>query len=1050
MSHTDEYLARMQELEATNRALRQRNQALEAEVAERTAALRAHEAQIRTLVEALPDLLLRVTREGLCLESNYSHRLGRAFYPVKAGQHLATILPAELLQPQLKAIEQALTTGNLQVYEHELTQNNHRIFEEVRVTAISPNEALIIVRNIGDRKAAEISIQNSENLFRSLFEQSVLGIAFSRLDTQIPQPIYINQKLCEMLGYSESELLSMTFVDIIYPDDLPTSCEEIKALKEGKCLGYSSEKRYIRKNGQIFWAKTSVSLLEGLSQYPSLKVVLIEDITDRKQTEIALQHSEERFRLFAENSNAVMWISQADSLDNFLYVNPAYEQIWGHSRQSLIDHPHSWLDVIHPEDRNRLQTKLDLERRGKFIDVEYRITRSDGSIRWIWDWSFPILNEAGQLERFGGIAEDITDRKQLELKLQESEKTLSEVLDSAIAGIIRLRFYPDSSIQYDYISPHCEKNFGYTVEELMPDAELWRSRIHPEDWRDVVRPTMQSVLPQRDTSTHVMEYRFHRKDGSICWILANIFVQWNESGQYWNVTVVDTDVSDFKRTQTALQASEDRWQFALEGAEDGVWDWHTPTNTVFYSRQWKAMLGYTEDEIGDQLNEWDSRIHPDDKPQAYASLNRHLRGETPLYQTEHRIRCQDGRYKWVLTRGKVIERDTDGQPLRVIGTHSDISDRRLAEQRIREQAALIDIATDAIFVHDLDHRIVLWSRGAEQLYGWTKTEAVGKLAHQLFGEASDSELAMNFEMVIQTGSWHGELRKITKSGHTILVASRWSLVRDASGQSQSLLVVDSDITEKKQLEAQFYQAQRLDSLGKLASGIAHDLNNVLTPILTIAQLLQRTQLAIDTTTREQVKLLEDSAKRGTHMVEQILAFARGDDEATSLVDLLAILSEVISIVQQSFPKTVEIHPYLPASNNRNSLLGAVLANPTHLHQVFMNLCINARDAMPNGGVLAISVGNDIVDETVARKNWNAQVGKYVVITVADTGTGIAPEIRDRIFDPFFTTKEIGQGTGLGLATTLGIVKNYGGFLQVLSEVGQGTQVKVYLPTFIEK
>ncbi|MEO1297676.1 MAG: PAS domain-containing protein, partial [Cyanobacteria bacterium J06636_16] len=634
----------------------------------------------------------------------------------------------------------------------------------------------------------------------------------------------------------------------------------------------------------------------------------------------------------------------------------------------------------------------------------------------------------------------------LELKLQKSQKTLSEVLDNAIAGIIRLRFYPDTSIQYDYISPHCEQNFGYTVAELMPDANLWRSCIDPDDWNTIIMPTMQSILQRREPSTHVIEYRFRRKDDSICWILANILAQWNELGQYWDVTVVDTDISDRQRTEEALRESEARWQFALEGAEDGVWDWNTQTDTVFYSRQWKAMLGYAEADVGDRFREWESRVHPEDKEQAYAALDKHIRGETPLYQNEHRMRCRDGSYKWILTRGKVIERTPEGAPLRVIGIHTDVSDRRLAEQRIREQAALIDIATDAIFVRDLENRIVFWSQGAERLYGWTQAEALGQFAHTLFGQEANADLEVRLASVIAKGDWQGELRKRTKSGTELLVASRWTLVRDTSGQSQSLLVVDSDITAKKQLEAQFYQAQRLDSLGRLASGIAHDLNNVLTPILTVAQLLRLTQQGVDANTQKQLKLLEDSAKQGANMVKQILAFTRGEDQEQSPVNLVSLLRNVINIAQQSFPKSIAIQPNLPESDSPGELIGAVAANLTRLHQVFMNLCINARDAMPNGGILTIAIENSGVDEATARRHWDAQIGGYVVVTIADTGTGIAPEIRDRIFDPFFTTKAIGQGTGLGLSTVLGIVKNHGGFLQVTSDVGQGTCIRVYLPT----
>ncbi|MGF1521845.1 MAG: PAS domain S-box protein [Leptolyngbyaceae cyanobacterium] len=1070
-SANEELRATVAKLQSTQTELQQKNQALaiayrhlEKEVHHLRAAQETHlpepeasdeqsDALIRTVIEALPDLLLRVARDGTCLGTVHSQNLANDFYPL-VQQHLSEVLPPDLLQRQLNAVEQALTTGSLQVYEHELTREGRTVSEEVRVAAIAPDEALIIVRNISDRKqseverlhaeqtrqelrileqildtvlagywdwdipnhqeylspgfkrmfgyedhellntpdswqslifpedlhkvqesfnrhvqsqgqipyynevryrhkqgstvwvlcsgqviewdeagnplrmvgchidisdrkAAEITIQNSEDLFRSLFEQSILGIAFSRLDTQIPRPIRVNQKLCEMLGYSEAELLSMTFVDIVHPEDLAASQKTIQQLRESRNSNHSTEKRYVCKDGHFFWARTSISLLKGLSQYPDLKAVLIEDITDRKQ---------------------------------------------------------------------------------------------------------------------------------LELKLQESQKTLSEVFDSAIAGIIRLRFYPDTSIQYDYISPHCEKNFGYTVAELMPDANLWRSRIHPDDWNTIIVPTMQSLLSQREPSTHVMEYRFQRKDGSICWILANIFAQWNKTGQYWNVTVVDTDISDRKRTEEALRESEARWQFALEGAEDGVWDWNAQTDTVFYSRQWKTMLGYAEADVGDRFEDWDSRVHPEDRVQAYAALDKHIRGETPLYQNEHRMRCRDGSYKWILTRGKVIERTPEGAPRRIIGIHTDVSDRRLAEQKIREQAALIDIATDAIFVQDLEHRIVFWSRGAEQLYGWTKTEALGQFTHELFGREAAADLETRLTSVIAKGDWQGELQRRTKSGNPLLVASRWTLVRDTTGQSQSLLVVDSDITEKKQLEAQFHQAQRLESLGRLASGIAHDLNNVLTPILTVVQLLRLTQQNMGADTQAQLNLLEESAEQGANLVKQILAFTRGEDEEQSPINLIALLKNVINIAQQSFPKSIEFCQNFSPSKHPDRLSIVVLANATHLNQVFMNLCINARDAMPEGGILTITVATSRVDEAVARKNWDAQIGEYVVVTVADTGTGIAPQIRDRIFDPFFTTKAIGQGTGLGLSTVLGIVKNYGGFLQVTSEVGQGTRVEVYLPT----
>ncbi|NJL48620.1 MAG: response regulator [Leptolyngbyaceae cyanobacterium SM2_5_2] len=232
----------------------------------------------------------------------------------------------------------------------------------------------------------------------------------------------------------------------------------------------------------------------------------------------------------------------------------------------------------------------------------------------------------------------------------------------------------------------------------------------------------------------------------------------------------------------------------------------------------------------------------------------------------------------------------------------------------------------------------------------------------------------------------------------------------------------------------------MESLGILTSGIAHNLNNVFTPIYGVAQLLTQPNSKLDAESRAMMKLLTKSTERGIGMVKQILAFTRGADQQTSLVDMAALVKEVVSVIQQIFPQSIRIRQHIPAQ-----AAWLVLADFNYLNQVLMNLCINARDAMPDGGVLSLSIETFFVDEDFANANLGAEVGDYVVVTIADTGTGISPDVIDHIFDPFFTTKEPDKGTGLGLSTVLGIVKNYGGFLQVFSEVGQGTQFKVYLP-----
>jgi PAS domain S-box-containing protein len=369
-------------------------------------------------------------------------------------------------------------------------------------------------------------------------------------------------------------------------------------------------------------------------------------------------------------------------------------------------------------------------------------------------------------------------------------------------------------------------------------------------------------------------------------------------------------------------------------------------------------------------------------------------------------------------------------------------ERKRAEQKIREQAALLDIATDAILVRDVENHILFWNKGAERLYGWTVEEAIGKKTSELLYESSSTQLQAAQQELMIKNEWQGELNQITKTGQKIIVESRWALVRDDEDQPKFILVVSTDVTGKKQLEAQFFRAQRIESIGTLASGIAHDLNNILTPVLATAQLLQIKLVNLDERSLRMLKLLETNAKRGAELVKQVLSFARGVEGKHTILQTKHLIHEVQQIVWETFPKSIELQ--IETAED----LWTVLGDATQLHQVLMNLCVNARDAMPQGGVLKISAENLTIDENYARLNLDAKAGKHIAITISDSGTGIPAELLDRIFEPFFTTKELGKGTGLGLSTALGIIKTHRGFITVFSSIGKGTQFKVFLPAVV--
>ncbi|MEL7242622.1 MAG: PAS domain S-box protein [Cyanobacteria bacterium J06643_5] len=395
-----------------------------------------------------------------------------------------------------------------------------------------------------------------------------------------------------------------------------------------------------------------------------------------------------------------------------------------------------------------------------------------------------------------------------------------------------------------------------------------------------------------------------------------------------------------------------------------------------------------------------------------------------------------GTRRWLETHAIPLPNENNNGFLHLAITR-DITQRKTSEQKLKEQAALLDVVTNAILVKDIQNQILYWNKGAENIYGWSASEVYGKKSSRLLHREYSSQQDDALLSVINLGQWQGELHQITKEGKDIIVQSRWTLLRDDKGKPKYILAENTEVTQKKKLETQLLRTQRLESIGTLAGGIAHDLNNVLTPILMSVQLLERKLQ--DSQHVKLLKTLENNAQRGANLIKQLLSFARGIEGQRTLIQTKYLISEIEQVVRETFPKSIKLNVNIPAD------LSYVYGDATQLHQVLMNLVVNARDAMPKGGKLDISAENLLIDECYAQMNVYAKVGAYIVVTVADTGVGMHPEIQERIFEPFFTTKEIGKGTGLGLSTALGIVKKHGGFVKVYSKLNKGTIVKIYLP-----
>jgi PAS domain S-box-containing protein len=634
----------------------------------------------------------------------------------------------------------------------------------------------------------------------------------------------------------------------------------------------------------------------------------------------------------------------------------------------------------------------------------------------------PVGGSDKRPEWFIGAGIDITDRRREKRELQQSLKELADVkfaLDQA--SIVAIT---DQRGIINYVNDNFCRISKYPKEELLgQDHRIINSGYHPKEFIKELWTTIANGKVWKG------EIKNRAKDGTHYWVDTTIVPFLNSTGKPYQYVAIRNDITERKTAEEArlLLAS------IVESSDDAIIGKDLAGIITAWNAAAERLYGYKPEEVvGRPISILVPPEMPDEVPQILAEIA--AGGRVNHYETV-RVKKDGGRIHISLTVSPI--KDAAGAIIGASAIARDITERKQREERLKELATMLDRAQDAIMVRDLEGQIIYWNHRSERLYGWTSDEAVGKRVRDLLYRTDATQFEDAMRSVLASGEWMGELTQVTKQGRQVMVESRWTLVQDDTGRPKSILTINTDITEKRKLETQFLRAQRMESIGTLAGGIAHDLNNVLAPVLMALQML-RTRLE-DGQSQALLGMLQTNVERGSDMVRQVLSFARGVEGERIPIQPRHLLKEVVKVMRDTLPKNITVTIEVPED------LSAVSADATQLYQVVMNLCVNARDAMADGGTLSIKAENVTLDETYARMHLEAKPGRFILMTVSDTGVGIPAEVIDKIYEPFFTTKEYGKGTGLGLSTAVGIIKGHGGFINVYSEVGKGTQFRIYLP-----
>ncbi len=879
---------------------------------------------------------------------------------------------------------------------------------------------------IGDSASVARGGLSADELARAdalVHELPFLGMAVAQPGLGVL--VQVNDALCRMLGFARAELLARSWAALTHPDDLAADVDGYTQVQLGVIDGYQVEKRLLRSDGEVVHVNVDVRASRSGTGAIEFMVAMVADLTARVAAESAVREAAALLERFGRQIPGVFYqyLRLPDGMLSFPYVSDGLRDVFEIEPEMARADARSVFARVHPDDRPEVEASVALsERTMDAWRFDFRVILPRQGVRWLHGDARPErLGDGSTL--WHGYISDITERQLERAALLESEQRFRVQIEHAPEAI--MVFDTDSHTIVD-ANTNAERLFGLTRDELLERNTRQIGATVQADGRlsaDVAPDYLRRALAGEAL---VFEWLYLHSSGREVPCEVRLVRLPAEGRSLLRGSI--TDISERKRSAAALT----RLEAAIDSSINGVAIADLDGTLQYGNRALLELWGYSssQDVVGRQVS--DFWANSDETSRTMANLEAH--GAWTGEMTAVRA---DGEQRLLQVNASLFP-DAGGAPVGMLASFADITEQRQTEHALRVRDEAIRTAITAIAIGDRDGRPVYVNPAFVRLWGYDSEAEVLSLAMADFLADGASLPHKRLDKLFESGAWQGELKARRKNGSTFDMLATTNVVRDASGTILHLMGSFLDITESKRLQADVLQSQKMESVGRLAGGVAHDFNNLLTVMkgcLGLALDLPEARGAL----RRELLEINRAADSAAELTRQLLAFSRRQIIAPRILDLNDVVHRVHGMLMRLLGEDIRLQVVTAPG------LGAVRFDPGQAEQILLNLAVNARDAMPNGGTLTLETSNRRVEDEQVRAHPSLQGGEYVLLTVSDTGVGMTDETRAHVFEPFFTTKEIGQGTGLGLAMIHGAVSQNGGRVEVESVLGRGTTFRILLP-----